>query len=90
MCVALVRTFHQAMLKSAPSAVLPKWYLMDSICKNVGGAYIAEFSQFVVPLFCDTFDRRPDMRERLAKLLRLWDGGMSFHGGLVGVLIAVL
>jgi phosphatidylglycerol:prolipoprotein diacylglycerol transferase len=23
------------------------------------------------------------------KLLRLWDGGMSFHGGLVGVLVAI-
>ncbi|MEM9502075.1 MAG: prolipoprotein diacylglyceryl transferase [Pseudomonadota bacterium] len=24
------------------------------------------------------------------KLLRMWDGGMSFHGGLVGVLVAIM
>lgn len=30
-----------------------------------------------------------DLGERLA-VLRLWDGGMSFHGGLIGVSLAIL
>eukprot|EP01046_Picozoa_sp_COSAG06_P075569 COSAG06_NODE_23682_length_684_cov_1.087179_1_plen_179_part_10 len=70
--VSLVATFHQAMVAAPANELLPKWYLMDSICKNVGGAFVTEFSKWVVPLFCDTFEKRPDLRERLAKLLRLW------------------
>lgn len=27
-------------------------------------------------------------REDLSRVLRVWDGGMSFHGGLVGILVA--
>jgi len=32
----------------------------------------------------------PDMLKRPLDILKLWDGGMSFHGGLVGVVVAVI
>lgn len=33
---------------------------------------------------------RPDMLETPLDVLKLWEGGMSFHGGLIGVLIALV
>ncbi|HYC75195.1 prolipoprotein diacylglyceryl transferase [Brevundimonas sp.] len=39
-------------------------------------------------LYADLFTGS-DWGERLA-LLRLWDGGMSFHGGLIGVTLAIV
>lgn len=32
---------------------------------------------------------QPDMIQDPIRILRLWEGGMSFHGGLIGVLIAI-
>jgi|DewCreStandDraft_2_1066082.scaffolds.fasta_scaffold00711_8 phosphatidylglycerol:prolipoprotein diacylglycerol transferase len=31
----------------------------------------------------------PDLLREPARLLRIWEGGMSFHGGLIGMLLAV-
>jgi len=33
---------------------------------------------------------RPDMLARPLEILQLWQGGMSFHGGLIGVVIALV
>jgi phosphatidylglycerol---prolipoprotein diacylglyceryl transferase len=32
---------------------------------------------------------RPDMLTRPLEILQLWEGGMSFHGGLIGVVLAL-
>ncbi|GIK51731.1 MAG: prolipoprotein diacylglyceryl transferase [Planctomycetota bacterium] len=37
-----------------------------------------------------TFLSDQPLSERLVNVLRVWDGGMSFHGGLIGVTLAVL
>jgi len=31
---------------------------------------------------------KPEMISQPASMLKLWEGGMSFHGGLIGVIIA--
>ena len=33
---------------------------------------------------------KPEMLSQPASMLKLWEGGMSFHGGLIGVIIAIL
>ncbi len=33
---------------------------------------------------------KPEMISQPASMLKLWEGGMSFHGGLIGVIIAIL
>lgn len=38
-----------------PDIKLPVLYLVDSIIKNVGGAYTQKFSQIIVNMFTKTF-----------------------------------
>ncbi|MFL5032189.1 MAG: prolipoprotein diacylglyceryl transferase, partial [Xanthobacteraceae bacterium] len=33
---------------------------------------------------------KPDMLARPLEVLKLWEGGMSFHGGLIGVVLALM
>ncbi len=47
------------------------------------------FALFYQPALYGQLFTGADWTERLA-LLRLWDGGMSFHGGLIGVSLAIV
>ncbi len=44
------------------------------------------YSIFCEPRLCTSFASDSWLSW---KLLRLWDGGMSFHGGVLGVLVAI-
>jgi pre-mRNA cleavage complex 2 protein Pcf11 len=52
-------------------------YLIDSICKNVGGSFITNFARNMVTVFLDAYtlvDR--NVRERFERLLQTWKNGM--------------
>jgi hypothetical protein len=57
----------------SPSEKLPVLYLMDSICKNVGKAYIALFSKNLVNSFTRAFDAVDvENKRRFSKVLGTW------------------
>jgi pre-mRNA cleavage complex 2 protein Pcf11 len=49
-------------------------YLVDSICKNVGGIYLKEFGNIIVNAFCSSFALQTDenMKISFLKLLKTW------------------
>lgn len=53
--------------------VLPTFYLLDSITKNVGGVYLEGFARKVSPIFLECFERAPAaLRVKLSQMLRTW------------------
>lgn len=65
--------------RTLPERRLPLIYLMDSIIKNVGGAYAASFELDVVPLYLATFDHvDAKTKASLEKLLATWRQYRSF------------
>uniref|UniRef100_A0A8C7YPW5 Pre-mRNA cleavage complex 2 protein Pcf11 n=1 Tax=Oryzias sinensis TaxID=183150 RepID=A0A8C7YPW5_9TELE len=65
----------EAQITKAPSSEkLPVLYLVDSIVKNVGGEYLAEFAKNLVTSFICVFEKVDEnTRKSLFKLRSTWD-----------------
>ncbi|RKP40056.1 hypothetical protein BJ085DRAFT_6817, partial [Dimargaris cristalligena] len=61
-------------LHSAPPRYkVPVLFLIDSICKNVGHAYIPEFAKRIVPAFTSAYNKiSPDDRHNFRRVLAIW------------------
>ncbi|XP_063228408.1 serine/arginine repetitive matrix protein 2-like isoform X2 [Bacillus rossius redtenbacheri] len=71
---AIVQAVEQHLQKVQPSIKLPVLYLIDSIVKNVGGAYINLFTQNIVSTFCGVFEKVDErVRENMFKLRMTWN-----------------
>ncbi|XP_064482248.1 pre-mRNA cleavage complex 2 protein Pcf11-like isoform X2 [Ornithodoros turicata] len=69
----IVRTIEEHLQKVPIEMKLPVLYLIDSIMKNVGGAYCALFTQNVVSNFCNVFEKGDEKtRLQLFKLRQTW------------------
>ncbi|KAM7300430.1 pre-mRNA cleavage complex 2 protein Pcf11 isoform X4 [Ixodes scapularis] len=69
----IVRSIEEHLQKVPIEMKLPVLYLIDSIMKNVGGAYRALFTQNVVSNFCSVFEKGDEkMRMQLFKLRQTW------------------
>lgn len=56
-----------------PSKKLPKFYLLDSVTKAVGGRYIEMFSRYIKSIFSPAFREAPNsVKKKLLTLLKTW------------------
>lgn len=56
-----------------PSKKLPKFYLLDSVTKAVGGRYIEMFSRYIRSIFSPAFREAPNsVKKKLLTLLKTW------------------
>lgn len=64
-------------LQNSPDQKLPVLYLIDSICKNIGGVYIAHFARNITQVFLDAY-KVTDLQTRRSfeRLLQTWKNGM--------------
>lgn len=52
-------------------------YLIDSICKNVGGTFITNFARNMVNVFLDAYTLTDtNVRKSFERLLQTWKNGM--------------
>lgn len=52
-------------------------YLIDSICKNVGGTFITNFARNMVTVFLDAYTLTDNtVRKSFERLLQTWKNGM--------------
>lgn len=66
-----------------PAYVLPAFYLLDSICKNIGPPYLALFSRFIERAFLSAYHSvDPPTRTKLEELLGTWKTGGADGGEL--------
>lgn len=66
-----------------PQYLLPAFYLLDSICKNIGAPYIALFSRFIERAFLSAYHAvDPVTRTKLEELLGTWKTGGNDGGEL--------
>ncbi|XP_045504591.1 pre-mRNA cleavage complex 2 protein Pcf11 isoform X1 [Colias croceus] len=69
----IVDTVEKHLEKVHPDIKLPVLYLVDSIIKNVGGAYTQKFSQSIVNMFTKTFKQVDEkIRSQMFKLRETW------------------
>ncbi|XP_022086204.1 uncharacterized protein LOC110976864 isoform X1 [Acanthaster planci] len=69
----IVEVIESRLQKAKPSEKLPVLYLMDSIIKNVKGAYLEAFTPNVVQTFCGVFEKVDEKtRQSLFKLRMTW------------------
>ncbi|KAJ8729074.1 hypothetical protein PYW07_006770 [Mythimna separata] len=69
----IVETVEKHLEKVHPDIKLPVLYLVDSIIKNVGGAYTSKFSQSIVNMFTRTFKQVDEkIRSQMFKLRETW------------------
>ncbi|XP_026740557.1 pre-mRNA cleavage complex 2 protein Pcf11 isoform X2 [Trichoplusia ni] len=71
----IVETVEKHLEKVHPDIKLPVLYLVDSIIKNVGGAYTQKFSQSIVNMFTRTFKQvivDEKIRSQMFKLRETW------------------
>ena len=54
--------------------MLPAWYVLDSVLKNVGGDFRELFAEGLEELFFHSFYRMPDGRTRLCHVFDTWKG----------------
>ncbi|CDH54150.1 mrna cleavage factor complex component [Lichtheimia corymbifera JMRC:FSU:9682] len=74
---AIVREIEQQIRHNAPGQKLPILYLIDSICKNVGGVYIDHFARNIVSTFMDAYTLTdPQTRRSFERLLQTWKNGL--------------
>ncbi|KAI9258979.1 hypothetical protein BDA99DRAFT_484022 [Phascolomyces articulosus] len=74
---AIVREIEQQIRHNAPGQKLPVLYLIDSICKNVGGVYIEHFGRDIASTFLDAYTvTDPNTRKSFERLLHTWKNGM--------------
>ncbi|XP_067628400.1 pre-mRNA cleavage complex 2 protein Pcf11 isoform X2 [Eurosta solidaginis] len=70
----IVKVVEQHISKVPPDIKLPLLYLIDSIVKNVKSTYIQLFSQCIVNIFCDVFEKvNEKIRERMYALRLTWN-----------------
>nr|XP_014092087.1 uncharacterized protein LOC106618746 isoform X3 [Bactrocera oleae] len=70
----IVKVVEQHIAKVPPDIKLPLLYLIDSIVKNVKSTYIHLFSQCIVNIFCDVFEKvNEKIRERMYALRLTWN-----------------
>ncbi|KAI8365709.1 hypothetical protein BD560DRAFT_401445 [Blakeslea trispora] len=73
----IVREIENQLRNNASGQKLPVLYLIDSICKNVGGIYISYFSRNMVNVFLDAYTLTdPTVRKSFERLLQTWKNGM--------------
>lgn len=64
-------------IQNAPGQKLPILYLIDSICKNVGGVYIDHFARNIVSTFMDAYTLTDaQTRRSFERLLQTWKNGL--------------
>ncbi|CAH0719314.1 unnamed protein product, partial [Brenthis ino] len=69
----IVETVEKHLEKVPPDIKLPVLYLVDSIIKNVGGAYTQKFSAIIVNMFTKTFKQVDEkIRSQMFKLRETW------------------
>uniref|UniRef100_A0A1B6EJ89 CID domain-containing protein n=2 Tax=Cuerna arida TaxID=1464854 RepID=A0A1B6EJ89_9HEMI len=69
----ITQTVLTHLQKVRPDVKLPVLYLIDSIVKNVGKAYINLFTQSIVQSFTSTFEKVDEKtREQMFKLRQTW------------------
>ncbi|CAK1542774.1 unnamed protein product [Leptosia nina] len=69
----IVDTVEKHLEKVQADIKLPVLYLVDSIIKNVGGAYTQKFSQTIVNMFTKTFKQVDEkVRSQMFKLRETW------------------
>ncbi|KAL1934731.1 hypothetical protein VTP01DRAFT_6913 [Rhizomucor pusillus] len=73
----IVREIEQQIKHNSPDQKLPVLYLIDSICKNIGGVYIAHFARNITQVFLDAYKvTDPQTRRSFERLLQTWKNGM--------------
>ncbi|OAD09225.1 hypothetical protein MUCCIDRAFT_136583 [Mucor lusitanicus CBS 277.49] len=73
----IVKEIENQLRNNAAGQKLPVLYLIDSICKNVGGVYITNFSRNMVNVFLDAYTLTdPTVRKSFERLLQTWKNGM--------------
>ena len=74
-CPAIVSVIEKKIRSTSSDKKLPLMYLLDSICKNVGGVYISQFSLTLPALVGSTYDAcGPKVRNSLQALIKTWNG----------------
>ncbi|KAK9764749.1 mRNA 3' end processing factor [Basidiobolus ranarum] len=72
----IVQTIEEQIRRAHPRQKLPVFYLLDSICKNVRGAYINLFARGIVKTFLDTyFSVDQNTQKNLERVLSTWKNG---------------
>ncbi|XP_071452534.1 uncharacterized protein Pcf11 isoform X2 [Hetaerina americana] len=71
---AIVQAVEKHLTKVMPEIKLPVLYLIDSIVKNVGRAYVSLFTQNIVSTFCSVFVKVDERtRSQMFKLRQTWN-----------------
>ncbi|KAJ3175769.1 hypothetical protein HDU87_005762 [Geranomyces variabilis] len=87
---AIVRAIEDQLRNAQPKQKLPVFYLLDSILKNVGNAYIALFEHNIVRVFTTAYEAvENDDRQRFVKVLATWKNnpsGPMFAPGVIAAL----
>lgn len=74
-CAAVVSAIERKVLSEEPDRKLPFLYLLDSICKNVGGKYIEQFAKNIPSLVGGVYDvSSPKVRTAVHALIKTWNG----------------
>ena len=72
---AIVGVIERTLSERPPDKKLPLMYLLDSISKNVGGAYVDQFAIHLPDTLGETFDASgPKVQRSLQALVRTWEG----------------
>ncbi|KAG2219580.1 hypothetical protein INT45_002538 [Circinella minor] len=73
----IVREIEQQIRHNAAGQKLPVLYLIDSICKNVGGVYLECFGRDIASTFLDAYTVTDvNVRRSFERLLHTWKNGM--------------
>jgi hypothetical protein len=72
-------------LMNPPKSKLPVIYLMDSITKNSGPAYVESFSLYISELYPAIYQlvEAMDLRNAMQKLLTVWTSRQAFHSTIL-------
>ncbi|XP_059351204.1 uncharacterized protein LOC130696000 isoform X2 [Daphnia carinata] len=69
----IVKVIEKHLSQVKPEMKLPVLYLVDSIVKNIGGAYTSLFTQNIVSSFCSVFEKvEESTRASMFKLRQTW------------------
>nr|CAG8537884.1 393_t:CDS:2 [Entrophospora candida] len=75
---AIVQAIEKQIHICLPEHKLPVLYLLDSICKNVGGTYVHLFSRNLYNIFMETYNSVDQTTKlKLEKVLITWKSGPS-------------
>ncbi|KAI8802111.1 hypothetical protein BJ742DRAFT_834613 [Cladochytrium replicatum] len=69
----IVQVIEDQIRNAPPKQKLPVFYLLDSICKNLGAVYTKQFSQNLIRTYLVAFDAMEnEEKQRLQKVLMTW------------------